>query len=406
MRATILTISQFLFILPLSHHSYAENCGQREVALYLANGMFTDKVAARKAADELAQVARHPVELAYNLNEDALTELLQVAQQKNEEIIRVLWQELAGTVPILGDDSQFLYGNLLKSLRDSMIEISKRYDRERYLHDPDLRQHVQAYQNDLAQGRSVSVVAHSQGNFYANAAGELLGESAKGRYVVMGVAVPTSKIFGDGPYLTRRDDKIMTAVRFTRGALPANIEGDREASPTGHEFITQYLHGGKVESAFENLLRSILWDENSNELYEPSYTHESLRPFWRYALNLKTDVFRKLKPEECIATYMFFRLYNYSGEKCDKRSLTALVDEINYCRKGEWTSKPRMGGWALCFLSIHDGGLARGSMDIINFQWEHKECFSAQEGMDKNLILPNLDAAIYLLSHPPVRPVP
>ena len=286
----------------------AENCGPRAISLYFANGMFNTEDAANQSRAKLELAAHHPVTLAYNLNETAILELIQVAEQKEEELARIFWQNLANEFPLEPGSNPGKIRGAFDSIWPALLEISKTYDRDRYLRDADLQKHVQMYRADLQEGKHISVVAHSQGNFYANSAGELIANEAKGRYVVMGVAVPSSRMFEDGPYVTSAEDKVMAAVRMAKGALPANVK-NLNPSPSGHEFGSQYVDGRGVEDLFANELQSVLWDDTSKSIYEPSFVDDSLRPFWRYVLNVLTDPPRVLEPQECLAILSFAKIY-------------------------------------------------------------------------------------------------
>ena len=233
MRLRILTTMALLIT---SHaRSHASNCGPRDISLYFANGMFNTSFVAKRSATKLAAVAGRPAKISYNVNESALLELLQVAEQASEENARLFWYELAGKL----EENEELVSDFkiyVKSLRTKMLDLAKSYDRKRYVYDPDLRRHVLSYQDDLIHGRHVSVVAHSQGNFYANSAGELLPVEWQSKYAVMAVATPAKTVFGNGPYLTLARDQPMAAVRSARGSLPAN---DSSAGNTmmGHDLV-------------------------------------------------------------------------------------------------------------------------------------------------------------------------
>jgi len=116
---------------------------------------------------------------------------------------------------------------------------------------PEIDQHVQSYFSDISLGQRVLVVAHSQGNFYANDARRLLQARLSAdqmrRFAIYGVAVPANNVGGaSGPYLTNHRDVIAQVP----DALPANftlrhgsggVSADDVAPVQAHLFSDTYL---------------------------------------------------------------------------------------------------------------------------------------------------------------------
>lgn len=97
--------------------------------------------------------------------------------------------------------------------------------------------------------QKVFLVAHSQGNFYANSfygqVADKEGGLPKESIGVYGVATPSSFVAGNGKYITSDTDKIINRARKISflHVLPANTsitlkEGD---DPNGHSFVGIYL---------------------------------------------------------------------------------------------------------------------------------------------------------------------
>lgn len=134
---------------------------------------------------------------------------------------------------------------------------------------PEVDQHVDSYRHAIAQGQSVLVVAHSQGNFYANDARRLLQSQLSPeqlrRFAIHGVAVPANNVGGEpGPYLTNHRDFITVVP----GALPANFTlrrgaGGASADDVGaiqaHLFNDTYLSDDfNVKQTLLQGLRAVL----------------------------------------------------------------------------------------------------------------------------------------------------
>jgi len=66
----------------------------------------------------------------------------------------------------------------------------------------DLQTHITAYNQDLQAGNGVVVVAHSQGNFFANTAYESLKPSYKKNFKLISVASPAFFVAGGGPRIS------------------------------------------------------------------------------------------------------------------------------------------------------------------------------------------------------------
>ena len=113
-----------------------------------------------------------------------------------------------------------------KILTDKMADLSRRLSGL----NPIEGQHAALYSSDLLAGKRVFVVAHSQGNLFANAA---LAKAARAQpddadsLAMIGVGTPAARQFSDF-YRTANDDKIINLLRLrTLGdVLPANIDND------------------------------------------------------------------------------------------------------------------------------------------------------------------------------------
>ena len=129
--------------------------------------------------------------------------------------------------------------------------------KEAFVFAPDVVSHVAAYNKEIANGNVAIVVAHSQGNLYANQAyGQIVPSPATSspvNFTIVSVATPANTVAGDicpgqqCPYVTLDNDIIITSIP---GSLPPNIAntgqpGDPCATPEVpcHFFDTSYLSG-------------------------------------------------------------------------------------------------------------------------------------------------------------------
>lgn len=336
----ILSFLYVILLTPLSVHAQAIGCRSPERAIYFANGMFNSWENARESRNALKNemfqsgLPKTEVQAAYNLNESALEELLQVAAQKKEEYGRMFWRYLSDLSIAPEEFRQFAR------------ETSNKFDQNRYLHDADLRRHVSSYHSEIQAGKSVLVVAHSQGNFYANAAWNILHEDDGGlsdKLSVVGVASPVNEIAGDGPYTTLTQDLIIAAIRRIAGALPANVTNSK-SSLSGHEFVSQYLKGSKsgpkiISDIHDAITRLQVSARGPTDLSNSGYVHPSLIAFWQYVGRIR-DRAVKFSDSECLAISSFAKTYDWWGESCEERSLPALTQWISSCYQ-QWSEKDR-----------------------------------------------------------------
>ncbi len=119
-----------------------------------------------------------------------------------------------------------------------------------------LSKHLKLYRNSIKEGKKVLVVAHSQGNFFANQAHDLLyygnGPIEQQSFGIVSVANPSGFVGGsiDGLYTTLEEDKVIASIRLiliglplAEKPLPANIENGELVTmePLGHFFLDSYL---------------------------------------------------------------------------------------------------------------------------------------------------------------------
>lgn len=145
------------------------------------------------------------------------------------------------------------------------------------------------YRPLLKEGKRVVIVAHSQGNFYANTAYDGLVQQYPdyaNRLGIVAVATPDSRVAGNGMYITVPEDAVISAVRnIYPSTLPSKPVG--LVSPNmgelgsvawgnasdGHGFVEWYLAGtfsrnfildaivqtlNRLQAPFENSPKTII----------------------------------------------------------------------------------------------------------------------------------------------------
>ncbi|MCI5224336.1 MAG: hypothetical protein D3924_17125 [Candidatus Electrothrix sp. AR4] len=167
---------------------------------------------------------------------------------------RIVFQVALEALDIAGD----VY---IESLNDYTNGVGKYYqDGLISNQDTVTSNHFKMYHDDLKAGRRVIVVAHSQGNLFANSVvGTVIAEDPdrfENSIGVVGVASPAGYLLKqNNDYVTADDDRVIDALRVTHYVLPSNINNDPGVWndyrdwPLNHGFTTSYL-ASELESDY------------------------------------------------------------------------------------------------------------------------------------------------------------
>ena len=253
----------------------AQNCTVVGTAVFYVNGVWvttrddadnslTDDLAPRfdvRRQNTVLQNECIDYVLAYNQSELYLGDLLEAGVQILGGAMSHFWRFWAGLDP------------LPDWFQQQALSITQSIDNATYVLDGDLREHVKLYRQSLSNGHRVAVVAHSQGNLYANAAFNILYDGLDGQaplttqsFGVAAVATVANFVEGDGPYTTSFGDVvidglIIAALRLGLPSplLPNTFGLPSLADPTGHLFVPSYLEGSSTgPSVLQDLLDVIL----------------------------------------------------------------------------------------------------------------------------------------------------
>jgi hypothetical protein len=252
-----LGLLSLLFSLCVTGLASAACAPDSSVVIYYGNGMFISPARARVQALMMDKKIRPALpagttvafSYAYNNSEDDMTQLLQVASQilDDNSIKLPAWVKAPTGAPA--------------SIRNAIKSAEQSANATSYVKNLELQAHVARYTADLAAGKRVIVLAHSQGNFYANKAYEHLPSTAG--FAIVSVGTPASYTAGDGPYTTLTNDQIITPIPGRRAANTTNGAAFLNATKgsDGHSFTGSYLNGdvsgpkivGQVRSSLASL---------------------------------------------------------------------------------------------------------------------------------------------------------
>lgn len=357
-RAGLLVLTLFFPFLCKASDFHWNACLKRRPSIYFGNGMFNSRDSAEESQWALQSRLDSdvPVRLAYNLNESALRQMFQVAEQARTEYGGSFWRNL-------GDLSA-----APAAFRQIAIDTARRIDESRLLKDGDLQVQIQSYEKDLSANHKVIVVAHSQGNFYANESWRILESAGRGtNFRIVGAASPASRMEGDSDYTTLKEDKIIGMVRLVKEVLPSNTTNGG-SSILGHDFIDDYLDGESGSKIIGQVL-SMLPPEGKEDR---DFLHPSLYPFWRYQKKLNTSGV-VLSDAECLAMSSFSYIFNWWGRDCSGRSLEALFKYTDECYEKVWSKKSKWSDMFGCSLLNHLTLLFPYGDDEA-FRTKHPEC--------------------------------
>ena len=174
---------------------------------------------------------------------------------------------------------QFDNEKLAKTLIPAATEYIKRIQNN----DTDLIRMVDAYKHYIDRGFGFIVVAHSQGNFYANMAYDKMIEpgdpdfeqipkrTIDENFRVIGVGNPDSRVANGGQYVTFRNDFVIKLVPYS---LPGNNLRDPDSSKTfNHFFIDDYYDQMQTKDLIDSYLNSeVRWAKR----WETSYSYDEV----------------------------------------------------------------------------------------------------------------------------------
>ncbi len=392
-------IPLIFFVYSLPWTCRAAGCNFPQTKFFFGNGMFTSRSSAEKSGRELQGtlikngILKHDqiVAIAYNLNEFALIQLLQVTSQKREEYGRRFWSYLSN-LSLASDE-----------FRAFAFLISRSFDYQRYIRDNDLNLFVHTFASELDLGKSILIVSHSQGNFYSNASWyqlDSLGHNTK-NVALVGAAVPASEIAGGGGYCTLTQDIVM---KYIPGALRGNATNSK-ATKSGHDFIADYLGGNESQpmllAEIERSLKKIRTSSSeTQDLNDALYVHSSLIPFWSYVRRVKRKPV-PLSHSQCLAMASFAKTYDWWGETCEERSLDRLIPWMNECFKTEWSRKDKFD-YGRCSLLGDPSMIDPGFGSTVAFDFipvDHPECVWHGIEVNRNITPAVLGEAIKLLGN-------
>jgi len=363
------------------------------------NGVFTDLAGAKASLEAL----RPLVEQKLRVEPDSISYAVAYNQEKGFlASIHKLIKERLGIFDASATRALSELDYVPDWLGDKLAELATERELHAFANDPSHARHVTMYREHLRRGRKVVVIAHSEGNMYANAAYRRLFEvepktAGERAFGIVGVATPTPLIAGKwfppecspppaapgseakalGCYTTLDEDKVIGVVQdLVRDTAPGNVPDKTVGSSDKllHKLVETYLlnpvareqilnHVAAFVAAFEplevtpndSLISAYLeWDAANADLdlhvYEGLEHLYSVFPESKHGGELEADDSAGPKAEhysnECAvlgAGHLRFAIGYYAGPGPVNTTLRVKVGELVRSYPGV-VSEPLAGG--------------------------------------------------------------
>lgn len=377
----------------------SSQCGLRQTTLFFANGMFTSRIDAKFSFREIRKrfyrtltnddfelswaikpdrVAR----LIYNEDENLFWQLFQVLLQKTDEVTLTMLRGL-GKVFLSEEEVDLLVSEHLKGLL---------YRRD---WGRDLEAHQREIERELEEGRNVVVVAHSQGNFFANALYDLMRtkyEDFDSRFAIVSIGSPATQIGGRSRYIKFAND-VITSWVFD------SVEGNfvSETNPTSswsnHFLIEDYLNDKEAGREVMVSLRDLISGSRRGVVFDDVGVNEIRHDGWKMEVH---DLFGRTDG------------IRFSHENQDLAPLTSLEMAVTYGLIADFEDPAYCMAFKTRQYASLDHKIANEDRWLkgnergfpqVQFEWKpHASCEASDLESAKKILRDCLKAAEYMVS--------
>lgn len=201
-----------------TERAFAEpSCTETDTTVFYGNGVLTDRVGAflslTALQDHLAaslsdqEYQKLDFRTSLNASGGTIADLFESAIQDISTDVSSFWRWMSGiwVMP--------------EWFRDRIVDAAAVIDEAALLMD--LGTHVANYRSSILEGRRVVLVAHSQGNFFANQAYAHLTTAERASFGIVSVANPDSDVATRGNHTTLFEDLVIAAIRAVKIAIGA-----------------------------------------------------------------------------------------------------------------------------------------------------------------------------------------
>jgi hypothetical protein len=276
----------------------SKTCEQKTTIIYYVNGILNSETDAASSLRLLKQAyggylkdefegERFDFEVAYNYSYGAVKDILEVIYQKQIELnyrLDLSSYDIFLIVFAVGDLLYDDFGNLTENaaaLEFDKISLQSIWE---YYADVVARHNDNAGElngklgADLQSKKRAILIAHSQGNLFANQMMQAYGNDPQYRdsLAMIGLASPAALTFNKTRYWTADDDRVINALRvkFSGAILPANIDNDPGIlndfrDTANHSFALSYFDmrlpsRQSVNAAFAAFIQTLRFPNTEN----------------------------------------------------------------------------------------------------------------------------------------------
>lgn len=259
-----------LLLFASANGNAASTCTGAITSIYYVNGVNNSfaqaeasRIAIQKAYEQdlnnkyQAQAQQFRVKLSYNTSMGMFEDLVEVYEQKKaEQGISTDTSSIKILTSII-TTSKSLYDNYYadeankKELSEILVQSLGELYSKLEITDQDLGKHTATYLSELQKGNRVLLIAHSQGNLFANASLSSLINNYSSNVGMIGVASPASTVLNNSKYYTAHDDLVIDALRQVsdKPILQSNIDNSKaaisnERDSLHHSFLQSYFKIG------------------------------------------------------------------------------------------------------------------------------------------------------------------
>lgn len=231
------------------------------------------------------------------------------------------------------------------SLQQAFQDSADSVDRAVLLFNSDLAMHVARYKTAISGQQKVVVVAHSQGNYFANESYGNLTLAERNNFSIVSVATPDSFVAAQNPpffYTTLCEDPIW----LVPGALEHSVVNNRQdcgiiPNPfdwSAHLFLTSYLRAGSNSDTrvVDDLVSRLSFDQAvftdwlSAEDYQIEFDQQVARRFYPTVVEGRNEAgqsqFRGGFVPFPAGTFFFFSHHGIAREFYDQRNVELTSD--------------------------------------------------------------------------------
>jgi len=229
-----------MVLIPSLGHTADESLCAQKVKVFFGNGVWNSiddtqgsgRLLARKfdmkilGSDLEGEIS---YDIAHNPSDGVLLDLLETFQQNYTEDVSKFWRFMSGLDP------------LPDFLQEKFMQVASEMDENLIRGNPSIQQHIEKYNKALIEGNKVVVVAHSQGNLFANISYAGVEPILQPGFGIVAVATPSGRVATGGPYTTIDEDIIIASVYGSKDANLDNFEAINLEDLSGHTFATSYM---------------------------------------------------------------------------------------------------------------------------------------------------------------------